>query len=122
MFSIQTDRTLDRWIEGFDRLEKECADAPEHFGAARDAMFVRCDEVVHVVSGRLALSGKAPAPEGRDGRIEAEVVFGAPYANIERKRGGEHDFIMRGFVPTVHEFEHSLAETWEDVAGGWGGA
>lgn len=113
--SVSVSKEFEGWIDLFENLPEETArEALRPWTAVVDTMFGFSQEFVHVITGRLKLSGEASTTLHRD-YVEGEIVYSAPHAEFERRRGADHDYLTRAYVATQEMFDRVLPEVWEGI-------
>ncbi len=117
------DSGLDRWINGLDKTSagRPSDRALELWGEATRTMYDHSQDMVHVITGDLFLSGDYDA-ERRGRSLIGTVSYGgpeAPYAEYEFARGGDHDALTRAYVATHPTFERTLVEIMEEETQRW---
>lgn len=110
---------IDRWAQGFEHMDR---DLVEHvlveWQTASDVMYEYTQEFAHVLTGAMKADSDGAVVSVRHGSVEAEITYGPwrdetgaptkPYALYEIGRGGDHDFMTRGFVAAERDFGDAL--------------
>lgn len=103
-FRIQTPRELAQWQASMSGV-KVTPDMIDGWGLMVDLLFANTQRVVHVWpvnGGSLKSSGRSSVKSTSD-VVTGEVEYGSssvPYALFEMARGGQHDYMQRGFEMT----------------------
>lgn len=106
-FRIQVSHELQDWMDSLAAAGQPNPEAALAWHAGVEVFFGATQDVVHVVTGNLKRSGHASVviagPE-----IVGTVAYDAEYAMDEILRGGDHDFMQRGFEQVQGVFESAL--------------
>jgi hypothetical protein len=116
---IHIDRISDDIEKEIDRLAAgPTIEDYEHFEANLIGQFAETQATVHVITGSLKSSGKISS-RSTDTRWEGEITYGGPsagvhnpveYAEFERNRDGNHDFLApvsqheAGYISAMNSF------------------
>ncbi len=106
-FRVEVSHELSDWMTALDGAGRPQPEAVAAWTAGVEVFFGATQDVVHVVSGDLKRSGHASvAVVGPE--MVGTVEYDAEYAMDEILRGGDHDFMQRGFEQVQGVFESAL--------------
>lgn len=112
-FQIQGLDTFYRWEQAAKRASRPDVLRPE-WEQANEIFFDRTQQYVHVITGDLKSSGRQRVViEG--GRLVGYVQYGdgtVDYAQAELDRGGDHDFLGRGWEATQVYISALFGKMW----------
>jgi hypothetical protein len=114
---------FDRWVVGMGRVAAGSASesGEQKWDEATAAFYAATQQVVHVISGALRASGRYTVVRDGD-RLVGQVEYGggsADYAEYERRRGGEHDFMQRGWLMSEQAFAGTMPLIWLEIQRTW---
>lgn len=112
----------EHWISGAVRFRPQMSKRVQNKWAdVLDDTYQISQSIVHVVTGRLKVSGRKEVVFVGD-EIIAELVYGGgevDYAGIEYERGGTHDYLTPAFVRTESFWGPALIGAYEEVMDTW---
>jgi hypothetical protein len=118
VFKIIVPRNFKGWERGAFLLGFDLANRTAPWELAAKEFYDATQEVVHVITGRLKRSGSYGVERTRRGPV-AFVGYTAWYAQVEIDRGGDHDFMGRGWEIAQAKFSAAVGDTWQDVIRSW---
>jgi hypothetical protein len=114
---------FDRWILGMARVAGGAAAeiGEQRWDEATRAFFEHTQDVVHVITGALKGSGQYTTARDGDSLVGAVSYGGGSvdYAEHERQRGGEHDFMQRGWLMSEQAFAGTMPLIWLEIQRSW---
>jgi hypothetical protein len=118
MLRIIVPKHFKQWEKGALRMGVDLAAETDPWDEAARAFYDATQQVVHVVTGYLQRSGNYGVERAPRGPV-AFVGYTAPYSQVEIDRGGDHDFMGRGWEMSQPAFQAAFGATWEKVIKSW---
>lgn len=105
--------TLIRWEQAARKASRP-ESMRDDWQTANEIFFDHTQRYVHVVTGALKSSGRQRV-EVENGRLVGYVEYGGggvDYAQIELDRGGDHDYLGRGWEASQVYFSALFGKMW----------
>lgn len=111
-FRLTTNKTFEQWLNFAGRMDIKHGQGP--WVQVMDQLHDNTRSLVHVITGRLQASGETTVKvEGN--QIVGEMLWDTPYAIYEAARGGNHDYLTRGYLGTQSEFPKAVKQAMNDI-------
>lgn len=120
LIRIEVPPLWQRWTAGFADLPAQLArEGRIPWELANEEFFALTQQLAHVDTEEMRLSGSAHLEPGGHTEITSVVAYGSDHAIFEQARGGDHAFLSLAWERAEPAFDAALPEAFRRVVGSW---
>lgn len=99
------------WADALTGMGRDMGRFAVEWELATERFYDATQAVVHIITGRLKASG-AFEVDLQGARIVGTVGYTVPYASSEADRGGDHDYLGRGWELSQAGYDAAMGRIW----------